>query len=118
MPRGGDGTAPWATVGSLFSGAIQKPVVLGNTTRDDRYDWRGSSYSSTQQAQSMQGSFGTGGLTTVNGAETYLVQGHLASTVAELLRVESPTPNNPSLLTEGSSGFTSALESAASEVDE
>jgi hypothetical protein len=122
MPRdigAGSEHAPLATVSSLFSGAIRKPFVVGNTAPDHRYDWRDTSrYSASHVAQSMQGHFGTGGLTTVNGVETHLVQGHLASTVATLLRVESPTPNNPSLLTEDSSGVVSALDEQAREVDE
>ncbi len=101
--------APYAGVSSLFSGAIDSPIVVGNTTLHPLYTSTSSPY---------YGYWGVGGKTTISGSEGHLVAAHVASTLAHLLRVESPTPNSPSLLTESGGSVASTAESPAAEVDE
>ena len=89
---------------SLFSGAITKPIVLGNTLLQVP-DWypNGNAY---------KGSWGEAAPVKVDGIDQELSLGHTTSTVAHLLRVEPPLANNSSLVIEGVGGVTPAIELA------
>ncbi len=89
---------------SVLSGAITKPMVLGNCllTIPDWYP-NGGSY---------PGSWGVAAPTKVDGVEQELTIGHSTSTVAHLLRVEAPLPNNGSLVAEGNGGVVATIEYA------
>ena len=102
--------APYAGVASLFSGAIQSPLVVGNTTVHP--------LAAGDVTNTYYGYWGVGGLTETTAGITHLGAGHVASTLAHLLRIESPTPNFPSLLQESGGTVTSTVSSPAAEVEE
>ena len=99
----------YAGVASIFSGAIKSPLVVGNTTMHP---------SATSSAYTYYGHWGVGGLTETTAGITHLGAGHVASTLSHLLRIESPTPNYPSLLQESGGTVTSTVSSPATEVSE
>lgn len=68
---------------SLFSGVIDRPIVLGNTTLDSAY---------------ADGTWGAAASVQVDGANQQLTIGHSTSTIAHLLRVQPILSNNGSLV--------------------
>ncbi len=88
---------------SLFSGAIKKPMVLGNCNLDGYPGLYNGNYG---------GSWGTAAPVKVDGVEQELTLGHATSTVASLLRVSPPMPNNSSLVSEDSTGTAPTIELA------
>jgi hypothetical protein len=105
VPRAQAGTdhAPQATVNTLISGAITKPIVLGNI------------YTATDNGKISQGyryCYGAGAPVAVDNTVTKLGIGNSTSTVARLLRVDPPLKNNVTLLVEGSSGVSPTIELA------
>jgi hypothetical protein len=78
---------------TLFSGMIKRPWVLGNPLRSDAYgEYPGS------------GTWGTAGSSIIGGVRRRLVYGNVCSTIAEMLEIENPTPNDKSLVTKNSDG--------------
>ena len=88
-----DGTgsdhSPWSNNCTLFSGMIDGPLILGDIHKDGRD--RGY----------RTGSFGVGSKLKYG---LHATTGHVISSLATLLDVESPSPNNPSLLTKSANG--------------
>jgi hypothetical protein len=68
---------------TLFSGAIQEPLIVGNVQIDTRYQTRG-----------------VGEKVNLNGTSTLLNWEHAISTTAKLLRVPSPFPKAPAVAEE------------------
>lgn len=83
----------WGTAVSLISGAISGPHIVGNVKS-----------AGVSSGANYGGSWGAAAPVRVDGADTALGLGHVSSTLAALLRVRSPTPNNMSLLTETQEG--------------
>lgn len=88
---------------SVFSGAVDRPLVLGNCYVDAR------NHSTIGQDQN-RGSWGIGAPTLVDGVEQLLTIGHATSTVAHLLRVQPILPNNGSLVRETGNTLTQMVE--------
>lgn len=78
---------------SVFSGAINKPFVVGDTQ-----------IAADPSLTLYQGTWGYGAENDVGGGKARLTQGYAASTIAHLLRVKTPTPNNLTLLQELANG--------------
>lgn len=78
-------------VQTVFSGAIQEPMVLGNISHG-------------QSGYPYYGDAGQGTNVTVDGANRILTIGDSTSTIAALCRVKAPISSTPSLVTEQSSG--------------
>ncbi len=86
-PRGdgiGSDHAPEATSITLLSGCLAGNEIIGNTKIDSGWNFYPGSW----------GSFAN------NPTFGILGQGHIASTIASLLKVESPVTSSPSLVTE------------------
>ena len=79
----------WAgSSSSLYSGMIKKPIIIGNIYSDG-----GDAYNTT----SRSGGWGVGApLAAIQNREMGI--GHLASSIAASLRIESPTPNDQGLI--------------------
>ncbi|RYD84123.1 MAG: DUF1501 domain-containing protein [Verrucomicrobiaceae bacterium] len=90
--------SPDGNVISLISGAIRSPCVIGNTKP------------STDPAH--PGNYGIGDTMNIDGGNRQPGTGQQSSTIAQILRVAPPVPNDSSLLTEGSGGITAAVELA------
>jgi len=84
---------------SLFSGAIRKPLIVGNTKP-------------YPVNSSTPGSWGAAGLTLVDGVSQALTLGHMTSTVAHLLRVQPLLSNNSTLVVEDASGLNPTVDLA------
>lgn len=78
---------------SLICGAIKQPYVIGNTKAEDTGD------------PLHKGNFGIGDATDLDGGRRVPSAGNQASTLAHLLRVNSPSPNDASMLYDGSNGI-------------
>jgi hypothetical protein len=89
-----------AAVTSVISGAIDRPMVLGNVRIDDT------------PGTSAPGTFGGAAPVRVDNVEQELTIGHATSTVCELLRIKTPLPNNGSLISVGSGGISPTIEYA------
>ena len=89
-----------AAVTSILSGAIDRPMVLGNVRIDNT------------PGTSAPGTFGGAAPVKVDNVEQELTIGHATSTVCELLRIKSPLPNNGSLISVGSNGISPTIEYA------
>lgn len=97
IPRkdfGGSEHGWMANCTSLFSGAIDRPLVLGNILVDG-YDGIFNPRRTT---------WGMAAPVEVDGSRQELVIGHSTSTIASLLRVPPPLPNNGTLVVESPSG--------------
>lgn len=92
-PKGGGSGSDhgWmANVVSLFSGAIDQPLVLGNIRSNGSGGYAGD--------------WGVAAKVNVEGQDSELGIGHATSTIAHLLRVKPPLPNNSSLVQEKARG--------------
>jgi len=86
---------------TLISGAIKKPMVVGNCLNNG-----GNGFGNW-------GGWGLAAPVTIDGASTTLGIGHISSTVSHLLRVEKINPNNSSLVLEtATSGIVNNVELA------
>ena len=94
----GSDHSPNGNAFSLISGAIHKPCVIGNTKPTDD--------------TAHPGNFGEGDTMALDGGQRQPGTGNQASTLARLLRVVSPMPNDSSLLAEGTSGIVPVVELA------
>ena len=105
--NGGFGTehAPESTVASVISGCISSPVVIGNI----------KPYAPANGYEAFAGTWGVGTAVETEYGKHQLGVGSLASSIAHLLRVPTPTPNNPSLLKDTAGGFVSAVEKSREE---
>lgn len=87
---------------SLFSGAINKPVVIGNTLKDG----------ANSPLQKATGSWGSTASMEIDAQKRPLHFGNAAATIAELLRVKRPMPNYSSLIAESGSGISLTVDAA------
>ncbi len=86
---------------SIFSGAIDRPMVLGNQKLDGN------------PSGADRGTWGSAATVRVDGSDAQLGIGHSTSTVAHLLRVSPPVSNNSSLVAEnGTSGVSPTIDLA------
>lgn len=99
--NGGTGHESRSSATTLISGAIKKPMVLGNCFNAYADPFRNS-----------WGSWGLAAPTSIDGADTTLGIGHISSTVSHLLRVERINPNNSSLILETPTGIVNNVELA------
>lgn len=83
---------------SLFSGAINRPMVLGNTR--------------IEGAEHGAGSWGRAAKVKVDGSEQELTIGHKTSTICHLLRVKPILTNNSPLIVETASGLAASVDPA------
>jgi len=95
--------APTTAVTSLISGAIRSPLVIGNVKSGTAGDF--------------QGHYGRAQPNRIAGSTSLIGVGHVASSVAHLLRVPSPVTNSPSLVREADGGVESVVEGVASETE-
>jgi len=87
---------------TVFSGAVEKPMVLGNTLRD----------ASNGQAQKASGSWGSGAPVEVDAQKRPLHFGNTAATISELLRIKAPMPNYSSLVVDNGGGLSATIDLA------
>jgi hypothetical protein len=80
---------------SFFSGAIQKPYVIGNIALN----------------KGETGAYGTWGGSAATGARD-LVLGNQVTSIAKMLRIQTPTPNDGALVTEDSGGIVPVVAKA------
>ncbi|MEK6773673.1 MAG: hypothetical protein AABY64_07015 [Bdellovibrionota bacterium] len=99
--NGGTGHESRNSTTTLISGAIKKPMVLGNCYHAYK-DAFGNSW----------GSWGLAAPVAIDGANTTLGIGHISSTISHLLRVERINPNNNSLVLETTNGIVGNVELA------
>lgn len=97
-----------ASNATLFSGAIKRPLILGNISRN-------ATGNETVQLQAGvgKGTWGTCAKVSVDGHSRYLHIGHVTSTLCHLLRIPRLMTNYSSLVQEGSQGLTPTIEFAA-----
>lgn len=85
----GSDHAPWSATNMILSGMIKSPLVAGEIVADGATKGR------------RAGSWGHGGLLK-HGAP--MTTGHVISSIATMLRIPSPSVNNPSLVVRNRSG--------------
>lgn len=88
---------------SLISGAIKAPFVIGDTRPQEAGD------------PDHAGNYGVGKPIQLDGGLRQPTAGNQASTIAHLLRVKSPTPNDASMLYDGAGGIVPTVELARQE---
>ena len=76
---------------TVISGAIKKPLVLGNT----KYD-----YGDGDATYEHRGSWGAAAKVNIEGSDRELTIGHVASAISQVLKVDSIVPNDSSLVLE------------------
>lgn len=89
MDASGSDHSPWSSNCMLLSGMIKTPVVAGQIRKNG------------EDINQRQGSWGAAGL--LKNGQT-ATTGHVISSIATMLDMKSPSPNNPSLLVKNESG--------------
>jgi hypothetical protein len=98
---------------TMISGAIKKPMVIGNVDpnpEDPASAWK--------NIIGYKGSWGAAGPVKTNSGETLLHMGYASSTLAHLLRIKAPMANFSSLISEdpNSGAITSQVDEPQSKV--